>query len=55
MDYKISREEVVNLVLDVIQNYCLENDMPVVISHGEELRLFGGESLLDSLGLVGMI
>lgn len=55
MDYKISRGEVVNLVLDVVQNYCLENDMPVVISHGEELKLFGGESLLDSLGLVSLI
>ena len=39
MDYKISREKVVNLVLDVVQNYCLENDMPVAISHGEELKL----------------
>ena len=29
--------------------------MPVVISHGEELKLFGGESLLDSLGLVSLI
>lgn len=55
MEYKITREEILKLVLSTLENYCVENDIVVNLIQGEEIKLFGGESLLDSLGLVSLI
>jgi hypothetical protein len=55
MKNKITREEVLKLVLSTLESYCFENDIAVNLIQGEELKLFGGESLLDSLGLVSLI
>ena len=55
MENKITREEILKLVLSTLETYCIENDISVNLSQGEELKLFGGESLLDSLGLVSLI
>jgi len=55
MENKISREEIVILVLDALQNYCKEIGIEIDLSAKEDLKLFGGESLLDSLGLVSLI
>lgn len=55
MENKITREEILKLVLSAVETYCIENDIVVNLSQGEELKLFGGESLLDSLGLVSLI
>jgi hypothetical protein len=52
---KITREEILKLVLSTLETYCIENDITVNLSQGDELKLFGGESLLDSLGLVSLI
>ncbi len=55
MEKIITKDEVLKLVLDALKVHCDEAAIPIDISKGEELRLFGGESLLDSLGLVGLI
>lgn len=55
MENKITREDVLKLVLEAVQNYCNEIGTPVNLDLGEEIKLFGGESLLDSLGLVSLI
>ena len=51
----ILREDVLSLVLRCVEIFCDENALAVDINKGEDLRLFGGESLLDSLGLVSLI
>lgn len=55
MESKVTREEVFKLVISTLETYCVENDIVVDSSQGEGLKLFGGESLLDSLGLVSLI
>lgn len=55
MENKIKREEILKLTLNTLEAYCFENDIVVNFSQGEEIKLFGGESLLDSLGLVSLI
>lgn len=55
MKNEILKEDVLNLVLRAVESYCDENSIAVDITNGEELRLFGGESLLDSMGLVSLI
>jgi hypothetical protein len=55
MKNEILREDLLNLVLRSVELYCNENSITVDINKGEDLRLFGGESLLDSLGLVSLI
>jgi acyl carrier protein len=55
MKIEILKEDVLNLVLGAVKSHCDENSIIVDITKGEDLRLFGGESLLDSLGLVSLI
>lgn len=55
MENKITREEILTLTLNTLKTYCFENDIVLNFSQGEEIKLFGGESLLDSLGLVSLI
>lgn len=55
METKISKIQILNLVLAAIQEHCNEAGIIFDIDKGEELRLFGGDSLLDSLGLVSLI
>jgi acyl carrier protein len=55
MENKVTRIEILKLVFSTLETYCIENDIPVNLSQDEELKLFGGESLLDSLGLVSLI
>lgn len=55
MEKIITKDEVLKLVLDALTVHCEEAAITLDISKGEELRLFGGDSLLDSLGLVGLI
>ena len=55
MKNKITREEILKLVISTLEIYCIENDIAVNLIQGDELKLFGGESLLDSLGLVSLI
>jgi hypothetical protein len=55
MKNDILKKDVLNLVLRAVESHCDENNIAVDITNGEELRLFGGESLLDSMGLVSLI
>jgi acyl carrier protein len=55
MKNEILKEDVLKLVLNAVEQHCSENSIEVDIAKGEELRLFGGDSLLDSLGLVSLI
>ena len=55
MKNEILREDLLILVLRGVEIYCVENSIAVDINKGEDLRLFGGEGLLDSLGLVSLI
>jgi acyl carrier protein len=55
MKNEILKEDVLNLVLRAVESHCDENSITVDITKAEDLRLFGGEGLLDSLGLVSLI
>jgi D-alanine--poly(phosphoribitol) ligase subunit 2 len=55
MKNEILRDDLLNLVLRSVELYCDENGIAVDINKREDLRLFGGEGLLDSLGLVSLI
>lgn len=52
---EILKEDILNLVLRAVESHCDENGIAVDMSKSEDLRLFGGESLLDSMGLVSLI
>lgn len=52
---EILKEDVLNLVLRAVESHCDENGIAFDMSNSEDLRLFGGESLLDSMGLVSLI
>jgi hypothetical protein len=55
MEKIITKEQILKLVLNAVLEHCKESGIEVEIDKGENLRLFGGESLLDSLGLVSLI
>ncbi len=55
MKIQIDREDILNIVLNKLNEYCTENEISVNLELRDELKLFGGESLLDSLGLVSFI
>ena len=55
MKIEIVKEDVLDLVLGAVKSHCDENAIAVDITKGEDLRLFGGDGLLDSLGLVSLI
>jgi hypothetical protein len=55
MRNEILKIDLLKLVLNAVEAYCNENSIAVDITKGDDLRLFGGESLLDSLGLVSLI
>ena len=51
----IKREKLVDLVMNLLIIYFEENDEVIDLSDGEQTKLFGGDGLLDSLGLVTFI
>ncbi len=55
MNMKINRNELLELILDLLKKHFEEIGEEFNISEGEQTRLFGGDGLLDSLGLVGFI
>ena len=55
MENNVNRELILAVVIDTLKVYCNENEIFVNLDQGEELKLFGGDSLLDSLGLVSFI
>ena len=51
----IDKEIVVNLLLTVLKSHFDEINEVVNLTEGENIKLFGGDGLLDSIGLVSYI
>jgi hypothetical protein len=55
MEKNIAREDLVKLLLKLLTLHFEEMDEEIDLSEGEQTKLFGGDGILDSLGLVGFI
>jgi hypothetical protein len=55
MHTNIERENIVNLILASLKAHFDEINETVDLSEGENIKLFGGGGLLDSIGLVTFI
>ncbi len=55
MKAKLNKETVVDLLLTILKSNLNEIDGSVDLTEGENIKLFGGEGLLDSIGLVHYI
>lgn len=51
----MSREDIKNLVIDTISSFGVENNIQIDLSNIEDTRLFGGNSVIDSMALVSLI
>ena len=51
----IDKEIVVNFLLTVLKSHFDEINEVVNLTEGENIKLFGGDGLLDSIGLVSYI
>lgn len=55
MNKIIERQKIVDLVFKTLNSFFIEYDLTVDLSDGEQTKLFGGDGILDSLGLVSFI
>jgi acyl carrier protein len=55
MQANIEKENIVNLLLATLKAHFDEINETVDLSEGENIKLFGGGGLLDSIGLVTFI
>lgn len=55
MKSEINRALVYKLVSGVLKEYLEENDLDISLAEDENLRLFGGDGILDSIELVNFI
>lgn len=55
MNTIVEREKILDLVLNSLKAYFEENNEVVDLSEGEQTKLFGGDGVLDSIGLVSYI
>lgn len=55
MNTMFEREKIVDLVLNSLKIYFEENNEVVDLTEGESTKLFGGDGVLDSIGLVSFI
>jgi hypothetical protein len=55
MRKRIEKGEIVELLLSVLRTSLDENDLGVILEEGENIKLFGGDGLFDSIGLVGYV
>ena len=55
MGNKINREKISSLVVKSLICYFEDINLPINLNEGEQTKLFGGEGLLDSMGLVSFI
>lgn len=55
MNSQIDRKLVSELVLKTLKDYLEENELETYLSEDEDAKLFGGDGILDSLGLVSFI
>ena len=51
----MKKEEVFPIVREVIENYCLENDIYIEDEIDEHTPLIGSGRILDSMGLVHIV
>ena len=52
---KIERESIIQILESTLKEFCQEFDLVFDFSDGENTKLFGGNGILDSLGLVSFI
>lgn len=55
MKKNIDREDIINLLISSLETYFDEINEKVNLSEGENTKLFGGDGVLNSLGLVSYI
>lgn len=55
MATSINRDIIVNLLLTTLQNHNDDFNMRIDLSAKENIKLFGGDGFLDSIGLVNYI
>lgn len=55
MKTNLDKAKIVDLLLTVLKSSLDEIDGRVDLAEGENIKLFGGEGLLDSIGLVSYI
>jgi hypothetical protein len=51
----ITREKLLRLILNLLERHFEESNETIDLKDGELTKLFGGDGVLDSLGLVGFI
>jgi len=52
---KIEREKVIHILESTLIKFCNEYDLDYNLAEGENTKLFGGDGILDSMGLVSFI
>jgi acyl carrier protein len=55
MEVNISRDEISALIIDTVEAFAGENSIEINLPCNEETRLFGGNSVFDSMALVSLI
>jgi|688.fasta_scaffold01447_16 hypothetical protein len=55
MNTNINKESIVSLLLSVLKSHFDEIDEHIDLSERENVKLFGGDGLLDSIGLVTFV
>jgi hypothetical protein len=55
MNSIFNRENIINLLLSTLEVHFNEINEPVDLSERENIKLFGGDGLLDSIGLVSFV
>ena len=51
----ITHDELINLILNLLQKHFEESNERIDLKEGEMTKLFGGDGVLNSLGLVSFI
>jgi len=51
----VEREEIKEIIFKTLECFFIEYDLSVDMSDGEHTKLFGGDGVLDSLGLVSFV
>ena len=55
MNTIFNRENIINLLLSTLEVHFNEINEPIDLSERENIKLFGGDGLLDSIGLVSFV
>ena len=55
MNVSITNDSISNLIIETVESFAKENDIAVKLPCSLETRLFGGNSVFDSMALVSLI